>query len=167
MKTIQALAEEIEWFYLVIATGCFSGYTPIAPGTAGTVVAIPLYLLLVRTGWIPYLIISLVLFLIGIRGADRIEQVTEQKDNGIIVIDEIVGYLATMLFLPQRWLFVILGFFVFRLFDILKPYPIRKLDLNPNLRGFGVMIDDVLAGVYGNIALQIVAMLIQSVASSQ
>jgi phosphatidylglycerophosphatase A len=66
-----------------------------------------------------------------------------------------------MFLLPQRWLFVLLGFFVFRFFDILKPYPIRRLDNNPNLKGFGVMIDDVVAGVYGNIVLQIVAVLVQ------
>lgn len=160
MKAIQALADKIGWFHVVVSTGCFSGYAPVASGTAGTVVAIPLYLLLVRIGWIPYILVSLVLFFIGMKGANRIEESTEQQDNGIIVIDEIVGYLATMLFLPQNWIFVILGFFAFRLFDILKPYPIRKLDMNPNLKGFGVMIDDVLAAVYGNVVLQIVARLI-------
>lgn len=71
------------------------------------------------------------------------------------MIDEIVGYLVTMLFLPLHWFFIILGFFVFRIFDIVKPYPIRKIDNNPNLRGFGVMLDDVLAGIYANIVLQI------------
>jgi phosphatidylglycerophosphatase A len=161
MKSIQTLAEKIGWFYLIMTTGCFSGYAPIASGTAGTVVAIPLYLLLVKLGWIPYLVISVILFWIGVQGADRTEAVTQLKDNGIIVIDEIVGYLVTMLFLPQRWTMIILGFFVFRLFDIVKPYPIRKLDLNPNLKGFGVMIDDLLAGVYGNIVLQLVVILIQ------
>ena len=159
-KAILSLAEKIGWFHVVVATGCFSGYAPIASGTAGTAVAIPLYLLLVQAGWIPYILFSLLLFWIGVQGANRIEAATKRKDHGIIVVDEIVGYLITMLFLPQHWLFVVLGFFVFRFFDILKPYPIRRLDLNPNLGGFGVMIDDVLAGVYGNIVLQIVAMLI-------
>ncbi len=157
MKEIQTLAKKIGWFHVVAATGIFSGYAPVAPGTAGTLAAIPFYLLLVRAGWIPYILISLVLFFIGMKGANRVEEATERQDNGIIVIDEIVGYLVTMLFLPQHWMFVILGFFVFRVFDILKPYPIRKLDKNPNLKGFGVMIDDVAAAVYGNIVLQIVA----------
>jgi len=160
IQAIQALADKVGWFYVVVTTGCFSGYAPIASGTAGTVVAIPLYLLLVRTGWIPYIIGSFVVFWIGVQGANRVEEVTKQKDNGIIVIDEIAGYLVTMMFLPQQWLFIVLGFFMFRLFDILKPYPIRKFDLNPNLKGFGVMIDDIFAGVYGNVVLQIVARLI-------
>jgi phosphatidylglycerophosphatase A len=162
----RTLAKKIGWGYMLVTTGCFSGYSPIAPGTAGTVVAIPLYLVLLGmlripqsewVGWILYIIAAVGLFVIGMYGADRIELVTQQKDHGIIVVDEIVGYLVTMFLLPQQWLFIILGFFVFRFFDIWKPYPIRRLDKNPNLKGFGVMIDDVLAGVYGNIVLHIVA----------
>lgn len=160
MNAVQTLAKKIGWFQLVVTTGCFSGYAPIAPGTVATAVAIPIYLLFFKLGWIPYLIGSLVLFLIGIQGANRLEEVMQQKDSRLIVIDEIVGYLVTMAFLPLNWIFVILGFFLFRFFDILKPYPIRKLDLNPNLKGFGVMIDDVLAGVYGNIILQVIVRLI-------
>ncbi len=161
IQRIRTLTEKIGWFHVVAASGCFSGYAPIAPGTVGTVAAIPLYLLFFPLGWIPYLIGALVLFGIGILSANRVEQTTQQKDNRLIVIDEIVGYLVTMAFLPRQWWIVIAGFFVFRLFDILKPYPIRKLDLNPNLKGFGVMIDDVLAGVYSNIVLQIAVRLVQ------
>ena len=161
MNAIQTLAKKIGWFQLVVTTGLLSGYSPIASGTAGTVVAIPLYLLLVKAGWIPYFVATALLFWLGMQGANRIEQATGKKDHGIIVIDEIIGYLITMAFLPQTWLFVILGFFVFRFFDILKPYPIRKIDLNQNLKGFGVMADDALAGVYGNILLLLVAKLIQ------
>ena len=158
MNAIRTLAKHIGWFQLLVTTGLFSGYSPIASGTAGTLVAIPLYLLLVNIGWIPYLAATALLFGLGTLGANRVEEATGQKDHGIIVIDEIIGYLITMAFLPQRWLFVILGFFVFRFFDIVKPYPIRKIDLNPNLKGFGVMADDALAGVYGNIVLQVAAL---------
>ena len=161
MNAIQTLAKKIGWFQLIVTTGLLSGYSPIASGTAGTVVAIPLYLLLVNIGWLPYLAATALLFWLGTQGANRIEEATGKKDHGIIVIDEIIGYLITMAFLPQTWLFVILGFFVFRFFDILKPCPIRKIDLNPNLKGFGVMADDALAGVYGNLVLQIAAVLIQ------
>lgn len=166
LDSVRTLAGKIGWGYTIVTTGAFSGYSPIAPGTAGTVVAIPLYLALIGTlrlmpsawmGWSLYVIATGVLFVTGMYGADRIEQVTQQKDHGIIVVDEIVGYLVTMFLLPQQWLFVLAGFFVFRFFDIWKPYPIRRLDKHPNLKGFGVMIDDVLAGVYGNIALHIVA----------
>lgn len=170
LNTVQELANTIGWFHTIVTTGCFSGYSPFASGTAGTVIAIPLYLALLAIirlsdapwiGWGLYTVVTILLFAVGTRGANKIEAATQQKDNGIIVIDEIVGYLVTMFLLPQGWLFVVLGFFVFRFFDILKPYPIRKLDKNPNLKGFGVMIDDVLAGVYGNIVLQIVAKVVE------
>jgi phosphatidylglycerophosphatase A len=164
MKSIQTLAEKVGWGHLILTTGVFSGYAPVASGTFGTLPALPLYLGLLalgkalNLGWIPYLIITLLLFVLGVRGADKIETATQQQDNGIIVIDEVVGYLITMLLLPSdgpRWLLMLAGFLVFRLFDIVKPYPIRRLDKNPKLGGFGVMIDDVLAGVYGNLVLQI------------
>lgn len=161
MNALQTLAKKIGWFQLIVTTGLFSGFSPFAPGTAGTAAAIPIYLLLVKLGWMPYFAATALLFGLGTLGANRIEAATGKKDHGIIVIDEIIGYLLTMAFLPQTWLFVILGFFVFRFFDILKPYPIRKIDLNPNLKGFGVMADDALAGIYGNIVLQIAAQFIQ------
>jgi phosphatidylglycerophosphatase A len=162
MKTIQVLANKIGWFYTIVTTGCFSGYSPIAPGTAGTLAAIPVYLLFFYTGygWWVYALDVIVLFILGVQGANRIEAATEQKDCGIIVIDEVVGYLITMFLLPPHWLSVILGFFLFRLFDIVKPYPARKFDEDPKLKGFGVMIDDVFAGIYSNLVLQVVARLL-------
>jgi phosphatidylglycerophosphatase A len=173
VTAIQDLIEKVGWFHAVLATGLFSGYSPVAPGTAGTVVAIPLYLLFVRTGWIPYVFVSLILFFVGIQGATRIEDAMQKQDPKIVVIDEIVGYLVTMFLLPQwgvfalfgfqipkQWVLPVLGFFVFRVFDIVKPYPARKLDENPNLQGFGIMIDDVFAGIYSNIVLQVVARMI-------
>lgn len=162
LNSIRSLVRKIGWFYTITATGCFSGFSPFASGTAGTAAAIPLYLLLVKLGWLPYIIATIILFVIGIPGAAKIEIALGRKDPKIVVIDEVVGYLITMAFLPQNWLFVIAGFFVFRLFDIWKPYPIRALDENPNFKGFGVMVDDALAGVYGNIVLQIAAMLLST-----
>jgi phosphatidylglycerophosphatase A len=169
-NTLPDLTKKIGWFYTIIATGGLSGYAPVASGTVGTAVAIPLYWLLryagnaLRPGWLTwllYVLVSIVLFGVGTLGADKIEAATQQKDSGIIVIDEIVGYLVTMFLMPQRWSLVIIGFFVFRFFDILKPYPIRKLDKNPTLKGFGVMIDDVLAGVYGAIVMHIVVIVMK------
>lgn len=169
-NTLPALVEKIGWFYTLFATGCLSGYAPVASGTVGTMVAIPLYLLLLYAGnalrmgwltWLLYVVVSIVLFVCGTQGADKVEDATQQKDSGIIVIDEIVGYLVTMFLVPQRWLLVIIGFFVFRFFDIFKPYPIRKLDKNPTLKGFGVMIDDVLAGVYGAIVMHILVLVMK------
>ncbi len=164
IHTLPALVEKIGWFYTLLSTGGLSGYAPVASGTFGTAVAIPLYLFMMYAGhalgvrwlhWLIYGIITLGLFVLGVRGADKIEIAARQKDSGIIVIDEIVGYLVTMFLVPQRWLLIIIGFFVFRFFDILKPYPIRDFDKNPTLKGFGVMIDDVLAGVYGAIVMHI------------
>ncbi len=160
LQQAQTLAQKIGWFHTILSTGALSGYAPVAPGTFGTLAAIPIYLMLLQTGWVGYLLGTSALFYLGVKGADRIEEATQQKDSGIVVIDEIVGYLITMLFLPHTWPLTILGFFVFRVFDIVKPYPIRTIDRNPNLKGLGVMADDALAGVYGNIVLQIVARLI-------
>jgi phosphatidylglycerophosphatase A len=169
-KTLPALAKKIGWFYTLLSTGCLSGYAPVAPGTLGTAVAILPYLLLMQIGgllksgwmgWSIYIVVTVLVFVFGVQGADRVEAATQQKDGGIIVIDEIVGYLVTMFLVPQEWLLVIIGFFVFRFFDIAKPYPIRKLDKNPNLKGFGVMIDDVLAGVYSNIVMQILVVVMR------
>ncbi len=175
MAGLQKFAKKVGWGQLALTTGLFSGFAPIASGTFGTLVGIPLYLGLMKLGaflpagwmqWLPYGAIALVLFLFGIQGANRIEEASQEQDHGIIVIDEIVGYLITMAFLPFawqpfKWQWIIAGFFVFRFFDILKPYPIRSLDENPNLKGFGVMIDDALAGVYGNILLQAAKFLIE------
>lgn len=155
IRNARRLADKIGWWNVLLTTGCLSGYFSLEPGTAGTVVAVPLYLLLAPTGWIPYTIVTLLLFALGVRGAKKVETATGQHDSRIIVIDEVVGYLITMLFLPQRWLYVILGFGLFRLFDCWKPYPIYQFDKNPMFGTYGVMLDDVLAGIYGNILLQI------------
>lgn len=170
MAGLQKFAKSVGWGYLTLSTGLFSGFAPVASGTFGTMVGIPLYIGLMKLGaflpagwmqWVPYGVISLILFLLGIQGANRIEEASQEQDHGIIVIDEIVGYLITMAFLPFNWQWITAGFFVFRFFDILKPYPIRSLDENPNLKGFGVMIDDALAGVYGNLLLQAAKFLIE------
>lgn len=152
---IRTLAKQIGWLHTLAATGGLSGYAPFAPGTVGTLIGIPLYLLFIKLGTPLYVLSTVAVFVLGMYGADRIEAVTQQKDHSIIVIDEIVGYLVTMWLVPVHWSSILLGFVAFRVFDIVKPYPARTLDNNPNLKGFGVMIDDVVAGVYGNIVLQI------------
>jgi len=123
----------------------------------------PLYFVYARVGgWVAYSLLTVALFVLGTQSANKIETAVGQKDPGIIVIDEVVGYLVTMAFLPQNWLFPIVGFFVFRAFDIWKPTPIRQLDANPHLKGFGIMIDDVLAGVYSNLVLQVFAFFLRN-----
>jgi len=130
------------------ASGFGAGLAPIAPGTAGTLAAIPIYLLLDATlGPALYAAVVLAMFALGVWLCHETERDLGERDAGQIVWDEIVGYLVTMWLAPRGWGWVVLGFFLFRLFDIWKPFPIRALERRiPG--GFGIMFDDVLAGLY-------------------
>ncbi|HWP45554.1 MAG TPA: phosphatidylglycerophosphatase A [Candidatus Limnocylindrales bacterium] len=147
--------------YHMIGTGFYVGYTPVAPGTVASVATLPLYFILRPFPWTLYLGITLLLFLVGVKAANEIQKVLGQPDPGIVVIDEIVGYLLTLFLLPKTIGFVVGGFFLFRLFDIFKPFGIRKIDQNPNLAGFGTMADDAIAGIYSNLVLQVVHLLLK------
>ena len=142
----------------LIATGAGSGYSPIASGTAGTVVAIPLFLLMAQLDVLPYLVILGAVVWVGILAADHMEKVLRIKDPGVVVIDEIAGYLVTMFLAPPTVFHVVAGFFLFRFFDILKPPPVRQSEkFFPG--GVGIMADDLLAGVYAWISLRLMEML--------
>jgi len=144
-------------FILLLAAGFGAGYAPIAPGTAGTLVAIPLFLILSLISSPLYELTILAFFFLASWISGEAQRCWGRKDHPRIVIDEIMGYLVTMLWLPRTLLFIILGFFLFRFFDIVKPPPIRLLE---KVRGgYGVVLDDVLAGVYANIILQIISYL--------
>lgn len=123
-----------------------AGLSPFAPGTVGTIAAIPLYWLLSQLGTIGYLLATLVITAIGLWASDRATRELGVHDHAAIVIDEVAGYLITMALLPLSWAAVVIGFFAFRFFDILKPWPIRWLDAKVT-GGLGIMADDVLAGV--------------------
>jgi phosphatidylglycerophosphatase A len=141
-------------FILLLATGFGIGYSPIAPGTLGTLVAILIYYFLsnIRS---PLYEITLVGFLfLSVWVSGNAEIFFGKKDDQRIVIDEILGFLITMLWVPKTIRFVIIGFFLFRFFDILKPFPIRRLERGFK-GGFGVVLDDVVAGVYANIVLRL------------
>ena len=142
----------------LIATGAGSGYSPIASGTAGTVVAIPLFLLMAQLDVLPYLVILGAVVWVGILAADHMEKVLRIKDPGVVVIDEIAGYLVTMFLAPPTVFHIVAGFFLFRFFDILKPPPVRQSEkFFPG--GVGIMADDLLAGVYAWISLRLMEML--------
>ena len=141
---------------LILAFGFGSGCSPWAPGTFGTVVAIPVYLLLNTTPLWLYLSVTLIMFLVGIWLCDKTTRKLGVHDHKGIVWDEIVGYLITMIAAPEGWLWVIIGFVLFRLFDILKPWPISVADKQLK-GGFGIMIDDVLAGIAAFVILHIIA----------
>ncbi|MBL4772198.1 MAG: phosphatidylglycerophosphatase A [Alcanivoracaceae bacterium] len=137
------------------AFGFGSGLSPFAPGTLGTLAAIPLYLILVQLSWPMYAWLVFIAFVVGIKLCDVTGGRLGIHDYGGIVWDEFVGFWITMFLIPFTWQNVMIGFFIFRFFDIIKPYPIGWLDKKVS-GGFGVMIDDVLAGIYSMLVMLVV-----------
>jgi phosphatidylglycerophosphatase A len=134
---------------LAWATFFGAGYVPVAPGTAGTVAAIPLWWGLSQLPWPAYLAATLAVTLTGMAAAQRAGRYFGVADSGHIVVDEVAGYLVTMVFLPRTFLAALTGFALFRLFDVLKPPPARFFDRDPRWKnGAGVVLDDVFAGVW-------------------
>jgi phosphatidylglycerophosphatase A len=134
-----------------IATLGFIGYLPVAPGTFGTLAALLFFALLKPTIPVHVLLIILVTAL-GIIASSRAEKILNEKDSSHIVIDEFAGYALALLFLPHTLFYLVLSFLLFRLFDILKPLPLRWIERTiPG--GYGVMADDLVAGVYTNIVM--------------
>jgi len=129
-----------------IAYGFGSGLSPWAPGTAGTLAAVPLYLVLQPLPLTWYLAVLLGFFLAGIWACGKTARELGAHDPSAIVWDEFLGYLVTMAAAPPGWVWILLGFALFRFFDILKPWPIGELDRRVR-GGLGVILDDLLAGV--------------------
>ena len=144
---------------LLLAFGFGSGLSPKAPGTAGTLAAIPFYLLLRVLTDLVYLLVVVIAFIAGIFICAAASRRLNVHDHSGIVWDEIVGYWLTMLLAPPGWWWLIVGFVLFRVFDILKPWPISLADKKIG-GGFGIMFDDVLAAVYAFIALQSIAWIV-------
>ena len=140
---------------LFVATGFFIGTVPIAPGTFGTLIGLPVCFLLSRLNFLQSVICILVFILFAIGIASAAEKILKQKDPGQIVIDEIAGVMVTFAGLPFNLKTALAGFIIFRVLDILKPFPIRTLEKRVG-GGSGVVLDDVLAGVYGNLILRLV-----------
>jgi phosphatidylglycerophosphatase A len=140
---------------LFLAFGFGSGLAKKAPGTCGTLAAVPLYLLIAQTGNLIYSLATIVATIVGIWICDKAAEKLGEHDFGGIVWDEIAGYLITLWFIPFSWLNVVLGFILFRFFDILKPWPIKVADRKVK-GGFGIMLDDVLAGVFANLVLVLI-----------
>jgi phosphatidylglycerophosphatase A len=131
---------------LLLAFGFGSGLAPKAPGTMGTIAAIPLWWLLAQLPLASYLMVVLVSAIIGIYICGAAAKTLGVHDHGGIVWDEFVGFWIAMAALPVTWTSLILGFVLFRFFDIVKPWPISWLDKKVS-GGFGIMIDDVIAGI--------------------
>ncbi|WP_417226548.1 phosphatidylglycerophosphatase A [Amphritea sp.] len=139
-----------------LAFGLGSGASPWAPGTAGTIAAIPLFLLIQPLSLFWYAVVLLVTFVVGIYLCGKTSEDMGVHDHGGIVWDEFVGYWITMFAAPPGWLWIVIGFVLFRLFDILKPWPISWADKQV-AGGMGIMLDDVLAGVMALVVLQLLA----------
>ncbi len=136
------------------AFGFGSGLAPKAPGTFGTLAAVPIYWLIQDLSWPLYLSWLLVTFVLGVFWCDRSSKVLGVHDHGGIVWDEFVGYWVTMFMAPAGWLWMLVGFVLFRLFDIVKLWPIRWLDEKVH-GGFGIMLDDLVAGILAALCLQL------------
>jgi phosphatidylglycerophosphatase A len=147
----------MRFLVLFIATGAFTGYAPVASGTFGTLVAIPLYIAFDRV--LSFSTVAYVgLFLFAVWGschvAGRADVLLQEHDSHKIVVDEIVGYLAATLFLPPTWGNILAAFVLFRILDIVKPFPAGYVDERvPG--GYGVVLDDVVSGIYANLLIRL------------
>ena len=137
----------------LLAFGFGSGLSPIMPGTCGTIAAIPIYLLLANLPLLYYSIILAIMILVGFWLCGLTAHDLKIKDPPSVVWDEIVGYLLTMIAVPVYWLWIILGFILFRIFDIWKPWPISWINDHID-GGFGIVVDDLVAAVFAAIILQ-------------
>ncbi len=135
-----------------LSLGFGSGLFPVAPGTAGTLAAIPLYLVIAQLDVTAYLIITLLIVAGGVYLCGETSRELGVEDHPAIVWDEIAGFCISMTAVPVKLEWVIAGFLLFRLFDILKPWPIRVLDRSIK-GGMGIMLDDVLAGIFAALLL--------------
>jgi phosphatidylglycerophosphatase A len=153
---------------ILLATVGYVGHFPVAPGTAGSAAALVLYAL-VRLAGSPALDVAAigVLFVAGCWAGSEAERHYGRTDPGYVVLDEVVGMLLTLLFVPVTWVGALVGFLLFRLFDIVKPFPARQCERLHG--GLGIMTDDVVAGIYGNLALRLIVWLLArwSVAGGQ
>ncbi|MDH3773269.1 MAG: phosphatidylglycerophosphatase A [Deltaproteobacteria bacterium] len=137
-----------------LATGFFTGFLPTMPGTWGTFAGIPLVIISHRLTSIMQPVVAVVFVTFAAYIAGRAEILFKDRDARPIVIDEMVGFLITLLWLPLNFLTLCLGFFLFRLFDIVKPPPISIVEKRLH-GGWGIVLDDVLAGVFANVTLRL------------
>jgi phosphatidylglycerophosphatase A len=136
---------------MLVATGLGTGYGPIAPGTWGSLPGVAAYWAVSRWGGWASAAAAAVVALGGIWAAGRAEHLLGTKDPGRVVVDEIAGQMVTLLLLPAKPLVLLAGFLLFRVLDVLKPWPASRLEDLPG--GSGIMADDLMAGLYANLIL--------------
>lgn len=138
----------------LLAFGFGSGLSPVAPGTVGTLAAIPLYLLLQYLSLPLYIAIVVLACIVGVYLCGQTAKDLGVHDHGGIVWDEFCGFWITMLAVPAGWVWIVLGFILFRLFDICKPWPINWADQKVS-GGLGIVLDDIIAGGYAFVVMQL------------
>ena len=140
----------------LLALGFGTGLSPVMPGTMGTLAAIPLYWLIQGLSPMWYVLILVLGFIAGIWICNVATRAIGQHDHGAIVWDEIIGFGITMFAAPAGFGWIVVGFVLFRFFDIIKPWPIGWFDRRVH-GGFGIMLDDVIAGLFALACLQLLA----------
>ena len=142
-----------------IAFGFGSGAAPVAPGTFGTLASIPFFLLFQDLSLFSYALVILVAFAVGVPICGKTADDIGVHDHSGIVWDEFVGYWVTMFAAPKGWLWIVIGFALFRFFDVIKPWPIGVLDRRVS-GGMGIMLDDLVAGIFAALCLQLLVYLL-------
>ncbi|MDD5408559.1 MAG: phosphatidylglycerophosphatase A [Candidatus Omnitrophica bacterium] len=138
----------------IISTFFFIGYLPLIPGTFGSIAGVGIFCLFGGSNWPLYFIFVFCVMVLGLLTSGQAEQLLKRKDPGCIVIDEVMGMLIALSFIPPEPKIIVLAFLIFRILDTLKPYPAGRLQ---NMHGaIGVMGDDLVAGIYANIVLQLI-----------
>lgn len=143
----------IDFSARVVATGFGSGYSPFAPGTAGSAVGLLLFWPLAARAWPWQLGACVAVFLLGVVAAGHVARSVGVEDPGLVVVDEVAGQWITLMALPFTPAVALAGFVLFRVMDVVKPWPAR--DLERLHGGWGIMADDVMAGVYAHLALRV------------
>ena len=142
-----------DWLSTLVATGLGCGHAPVAPGTAGSLLGLALYWPVARLQTVPRLAALGALVALGTWAAWHLARRLGAPDPGVVVVDEVAGMWVTLLFLPLTPLTAIVGFVAFRIMDVVKPFPARALERLPG--GWGIMADDLMAGIYANLVLRL------------
>lgn len=143
---------------MLLATAFGAGYSRVAPGTAGSAVGLALFFALQPLAPAWQLAATAALALVGVAVSTHVAKRVGNRDPAIVVIDEVAGIWASLLLLPLTPATVALGFVLFRLLDMTKPFPVRQLEALP--WGLGIMADDLMAGLYANLLLRVIAQLV-------
>ncbi len=137
-----------------LATGCFIGNIPFAPGTLGTILGLPFCFILSKTNFSIAVFLTAIFIIFAILIAHDAEKILKKDDPGCIVIDEIAGLMVALFGLPFNVIYAAAGFAIFRFFDILKPFPIRLIEKKLS-GGTAIVMDDVVAGIFSNLVLRV------------